>query len=110
MLDQNIMSRNVGAEDYYFVSKDGFFPSYDFSSPAPEKLFGVGGEAVVEYYYDNSRDRFANKKAWVDLEADIVRVLVDPDLKAQEIDVIFDLVYADRKRQIASMLELPKGK
>jgi hypothetical protein len=28
--------------------------------------------------------------------------MVDPDLKAQEIDVIFDLVYADRKRQIAS--------
>ena len=102
MLDQNIMSRNVGAEDYYYA-RNGAFPTYDFSSPAPEKLFGVGGEGVVEYYYDNTRDRFANKKAWVDAENDIVRVLVDPDLVAQEIDVIFDLVYADRKRQIASM-------
>ena len=81
MLDQNIMSRNVGAEDYYYA-KDGAFPTYDFSTD--------------EY-------RFANRKAWMDLEADIVRVMVDPDLKAQEIDVIFDLVYADRKRQIASM-------
>jgi hypothetical protein len=102
MLDQNIMSRNVGAADYYYV-KDGAFPTYDFSTDQPEKLAGVGGEAVVEYYYDNSRDRFANRKAWMDLESDIVRVMVDPDLKASEIDVIFDLVYADRKRQIASM-------
>jgi len=98
MLDENITSRNVGAEDYYYA-KDGAFPTYDFTRPTPEKLFGVGGEGVVEYYYDNSRDRFANRKAWMDLESDIVRVMVDPDLVAQEIDVIFDLVYADRKRQ-----------
>jgi len=96
MLDPNI--REVGAEDYYYA-KDGAFPTYDFTRPTPEKLFGVGGEGVVEYYYDNSRDRFANRKAWMDLESDIVRVMVDPDLVAQEIDVIFDLVYADRKRQ-----------
>ena len=98
MLDQNIKSRNVGAADYYYA-KDGAFPTYDFSTPAPEKLAGVGGEAVVEYYYDNSRDRFANRKAWMDLEADIVRVIVDPDLVSQEIDIVFDLVYDDRKRQ-----------
>jgi hypothetical protein len=92
---KNIMSRNVGAEDYYYA-KDGAFPTYDFGT-------SEGVDNYVEYYYDNSRDRFANRMAWIDLEADIVRVIVDPNLKAQEIDVIFDLVYADRKRQIASM-------
>ena len=98
MLDQNIKSRNVIAVDFYF-DKDGAFPTYDFSTEQPEKLAGVGGEGVVEYYYDNSRDRFANRKAWMDLERDIVRVIVDPDLVAQEVDLVFDLVYEDRKRQ-----------
>ena len=95
MLDQNIKSRNVGAEDYYYA-KDGAFPTYDFSTDEY-------CASVVEYYYDNSRDRFANRKAWMDLESDIVRVIVDPDLVAQEIDIVFDLVYEDRKRQLASM-------
>lgn len=98
MLDENIKSRNVSAVDFY-SDKDGAFPTYDFSSDQPEKLSGVGGEGVVEYYYDNSRDRFVNRKAWMDLETDIVRVMVDADLTAQDIDIVFDLVYADRKGQ-----------
>jgi len=96
MLDQNIMSRNLGAEDFYNAKNDA--PgTYDFST------FVAAG--VVSYYYDNSRDKFTNKKAWVDGKESIVRVLVDNDLRAQEIDVIFDLVYADRKRQQALFME-----